>query len=133
MFRRIAPLVAASALALSISLAFAVPAAAQERPADLETLPPVPTDFTPEKLPWGDYDFTGTWPIEPINNGRILFQRPEQYGNRYWVTDEEFARRVEAARDPSDGGDPVRTGLGQQTDRGHAGIVGAGAGQAVAG
>ena len=97
MFRRIAPFVAASALALSMSVALAVPAAAQERPADLETLPPVPTDYTPNKLPWGDYDFTGTWPIEPINNGRILFQRPAQYGNRYWVTDEEFARRLEAA------------------------------------
>ena len=94
MFRRIAPFVAASALA--ISLAF--PAAAQERPADLETLPAVPTDYQPARTAWGDPDFTGTWPIEPINNGRILFQRPAQYGGRYWVTDEEFERRLVAAR-----------------------------------
>lgn len=87
--------IATATLAMAFS---AVPAAAQSRPADLTVLPPVPTDFTPDRLPWGDYDFTGTWPIEPINNGRILFQRPAEYGMRYWVNDEEFNRRVEAAR-----------------------------------
>lgn len=71
---------------------------AQERPDDLYELPPVPTDFTPETLPWGDYDFTGTWPIEKLNEGRILFQRPAHYGNRFWVNDEEFERRLEPAR-----------------------------------
>jgi hypothetical protein len=92
-------LAAVSALAV-VAAALALPgiAGAQERPADLETLPPVPTDYEPEKLPWGDYDFTGTWPIENLNAGRILFQRPTQYGNRFWVTDEEFERRLEAAR-----------------------------------
>jgi len=98
--RPLAPTFAAvSALALITgSLTLPSIAAAQERPADLETLPPVSTDFTPEKLPWGDYDFTGTWPIENLNAGHILFQRPTQYGNRFWVTDEEFERRLEAAR-----------------------------------
>ncbi len=72
--------------------------AAQERPDDLSYLPPVPTDYEPARLPWGDPDFTGTWPIEPINNGRILFQRPAHYGDRFWVTDEEFERRLAAAR-----------------------------------
>ena len=85
--------------AATVGLAFtAAPAAAQSRPADLTVLPPVPTDYEPARLPWGDYDFTGTWPIERINEGRILFQRPEQYGMRYWVTDEEFQRRLDAAR-----------------------------------
>ena len=89
---------AALAIAAATALAFgATGAAAQERPADLFELPPVPTDFTPERTPWGDYDFRGTWPIEHINGGRILFQRPTQYGDRFWVNDEEFARRVEAA------------------------------------
>jgi len=99
MFRRIAPIVTpALFLCSALALSMAAPGAAQQRPADLSTLPAVPTDFTPDRLPWGDYDFTGTWPIEPINNGRILFQRPAQYGDRYWVTDEEFGRRIEAAR-----------------------------------
>jgi hypothetical protein len=88
----------ALALAAAAFVFTATPATAQSRPADLESLPPVPTDYTPARLPWGDYDFTGTWPIERLNEGRILFQRPEQYGNRFWVTDEEFHRRVEAAR-----------------------------------
>jgi len=92
-------LTAVSALALGITtISFAAPAGAQERPAELTELPPVPTDFTPEKLSWGDYDFTGIWPIENLNAGHILFQRPTQYGDRFWVTDEEFERRLEAAR-----------------------------------
>ncbi|BBC74302.1 conserved hypothetical protein [Altererythrobacter sp. B11] len=70
----------------------------QERPADLTVLPPVPTDYTPKKTEWGDWDFRGIWPIERINEGHILFQRPKAYGNRFWVTDEEFNRRVEAAK-----------------------------------
>lgn len=93
MFRKFATVLAATS-----ALALAAPALAQERPADLSELPPVPTDYEPDRLPWGDYDFTGTWPIEPINNGRILFQRPAHYGDRFWVNDEEFERRLEAAR-----------------------------------
>lgn len=87
--------IAAAALGLALT---AVPAAAQSRPADLSVLPPVPTEYEPARLPWGDYDFTGTWPIERLNEGRILFQRPAYYGDRYWVTDEEFDRRLVAAR-----------------------------------
>jgi hypothetical protein len=79
------------------ALALAWPAAAQEPPADLTELPPVPTDYTPPKTEWGDWDFTATYQIEHYNSGRILFQRPEEYGERVWVTDEEFARRLEAA------------------------------------
>lgn len=92
-------LAAASALAVSAA-ALSLPglADAQERPVDLATLPPVSAEFTPDQLPWGDYDFTGTWPIENLNAGRILSQRPTQYRNRFWVTDEEFERRLEAAR-----------------------------------
>lgn len=86
-----------AALASAAALALAAPATAQERPADLTQVVPVPTDYTPAKTAWGDYDFTGTWPIEFTNNARILFQRPKEYGNRVWVNDEEFARRVAAA------------------------------------
>ena len=93
MFRQFATMLAATSV-----LAMAVPAVAQQRPADLTELPPVPTDYQPERLPWGDPDMTGTFPIEPINNGRILFQRPAYYGDRFWVNDEEFERRLQAAR-----------------------------------
>ena len=97
MFRKFAA-VPLCLLAATSALALATPALAQERPDDLTELPPVPTDYEPDRLPWGDYDFTGTWPIEPINNGRILFQRPAHYGDRFWVNDEEFQRRLDAAR-----------------------------------
>src|SRR5690606_12279832 len=79
---------AACAIAAATFCLAGSPAAfAQERPADLTALPPVPTDYTPGKTPWGDYDFRGTWPIEYINNARILFQRPKSYGNRVWLND----------------------------------------------
>lgn len=95
MFRTLsATLAAASALALAV----ATPVSAQERPADLATLPPVPTDYSPAMTSWGEPDFTGTFPTENINNGHILFQRPAAYGDRFWVTDEEFERRLAAAR-----------------------------------
>ena len=77
-------------------------ALAQKKPADLSVLPPVPTDYTPKKTPWGDYDFRGTWPIENLNGAHILFQRPKSYGNRFWLTDAEYAKRLAAAQ-KSDG------------------------------
>jgi len=100
---------------VAIAGSVAIPSAviAQERPADLSVLPPVPTDFTPGKTPWGDWDFRGTWPIENINAGRILFQRPAEYGNRFWVNDEEFARRVAAAeRNDGNFSAATETGVG---------------------
>ena len=87
-------------LAMGIAAALAVAASgisAQERPADLTELPPVPADYTPGKTAWGDWDFSATYQIEYYNAGRILFQRPPEYGNRVWVTDEEHARRLAAA------------------------------------
>jgi len=86
----------ASCIAVGLAIA-AVGAKAQERPADLTELPPVPTDYTPAKTAWGDWDFSATYQIEFMNAGRILFQRPPAYGNRVWVDDEEFARRLAAA------------------------------------
>lgn len=94
---------AASAIAAAASfVATPMVALAQKPPADLTSLPPPPTTFTPKKTPWGDYDFRGTWPIENINAARILFQRPKVFGNRYWLTEAEFAKRLAAAQ-KSDG------------------------------
>jgi hypothetical protein len=89
----IAAIAAFGALAVSPTVALA-----QQQPKDLTAIPPVPADYTPKKTPWGDYDFRGTWPIENLNDAHILFQRPKQYGNRQWVTPEEFQRRVDAAK-----------------------------------
>jgi hypothetical protein len=84
----------AAAAAVAAMLATSGVASAQKRPADLTVLPPTPTDYTPAKLPWGDYDFTGTWPIENMPATRILFQRMPGYGDRVWLTDEEHAKRL---------------------------------------
>lgn len=89
-------------IACGAILAGPTSALAQKPPKDLSALPPVPTDYTPKKTPWGDYDFRGTWPIENLNGAHILFQRPKAYGNRFWLTDAEYAKRLAAAQ-KSDG------------------------------
>jgi hypothetical protein len=92
--------IAASAVVLAAT-GFSA-AVAQPRPTDLEALPPVPTDYDPPRTSWGDWDFSNTYQIEYLNNTRILFQRPAEYGNRVWQTEEEHARRI-AAAERSDG------------------------------
>jgi hypothetical protein len=86
----------AAVLAAAISM-FASPiiAEAQPVPADLTTMPPVPTSYVPKKTSWGDPDLRGTYPLDSIAS--IPMQRPAQYGNRFWLTDEEFAARAERA------------------------------------
>jgi hypothetical protein len=69
--------------------------AAQPVPEDLTTMPPVPDDYTPEKTAWGAPDFTGTYPIDNIAS--LPFQRPDQFGDRFWLTEEEYAQRAELA------------------------------------
>lgn len=103
--RRFAARIAATVSVIAATTAVFIGAgsvAAQTPPADLATLPPVPTDYTPKKTEWGDYDFRATWQIEYINNARILFQRPKEYGNRFWVNETEFGKRLAAAQ-KSDG------------------------------
>ncbi len=75
----------------------AMPAKMFTPPADLTKLQPVDTSYTPPKTPWGDYDFSHTWQFEYLNEAHILIQRPKVFGNRNYVTPEEFARRIKAA------------------------------------
>jgi hypothetical protein len=70
-------------------------AAAQAVPADLTTMPPVPTDYTPKKTSWGDPDLRGTWPIDNIAS--LPMNRPANFGNRFWLTEEEYAARQQQA------------------------------------
>src|SRR5690606_4742494 len=51
----------------------------------------------PARTPWGDPDLRGTWPIQRINDARIPLQRPDEFGTRAWLTDEEFAERLKRA------------------------------------
>jgi hypothetical protein len=52
--------------------------------------------YTPPRTAWGDPDLTGMWPIDKLNGTPV--QRPESFGNRRFLTDEEFAERVERLR-----------------------------------
>jgi hypothetical protein len=66
-------------------------ALAQAVPADLTTMPAVPTDYQPKKTEWGDPDLRGTWPIDNIAS--LPMNRPASFGDRFWLTEEEFAQR----------------------------------------
>jgi hypothetical protein len=48
------------------------------------------------RTPWGDPDLQGMWPIDKLNGTPV--QRPESFGERRLLTDEEFAERVERLR-----------------------------------
>ena len=87
--------ISAIALALTGALFAGAPAAAQNAPADLTVMPPVPDSYTPKTTAWGDPDFTGMWPINDI--AEIPVSRPDKYGNRFFKTDEEM--KQESARD----------------------------------
>ncbi|WP_206436023.1 hypothetical protein [Altericroceibacterium xinjiangense] len=107
--RRLTSRIFTAASAVAAAAAFVAgptTAAAQQPAADLTVVPPVPTDYTPKKTEWGDYDFRGIWPIENIPSARILFQRPDAFGNRVYVTDAEFAKRVAAAEKSDQAYDP---------------------------
>lgn len=60
---------------------------------DLYHLPPIPK-YQPKKLPWGDPDFRGLWPIDSL--GGLPLQRTPAQGNRVFLNDEEFATREKA-------------------------------------
>jgi hypothetical protein len=56
--------------------------------------------FTPPKTPWGDPDLQGLWP----GSLNIPLQRPESFGERNTLTDEEFKARNEAEKKRVDNG-----------------------------
>ena len=100
-------------IALALA-ATALPLSAQQVLGDLTVMPPVASDYTPERTPWGDPDLRGGWPINDI--AELPVQRPAQYGDRFWKTEEELASeqgRVEALEDAYDAEDEEGTiGLG---------------------
>jgi hypothetical protein len=52
--------------------------------------------YAAPRTPWGDPDLQGMWPIDKLNGTPV--QRPESFGERRFLTDEEFADRVERLR-----------------------------------
>ena len=53
--------------------------------------------YTPSRTPWGDPDLQGIWPGTDMVG--VPFERPTQFGNRLFLTEEEFkAREAQATR-----------------------------------
>jgi hypothetical protein len=65
-----------------------------ERTADVDGS--TPGAYTAPRTPWGDPDLRGMWPIDRLNGTPV--QRPEAFGERRFLTDEEYAERVERLR-----------------------------------
>jgi hypothetical protein len=62
--------------------------------------------YTPGRTAWGDPDFQGTWPIDRIADSGIPLERPESFGDRLLLNDQEFAARLAAARKSDTGVTP---------------------------
>jgi hypothetical protein len=75
--------IGACALAVCVALAAGADVSAQDSGG-----------WTVPRLPWGDPDLRGKWPLEM---GRTPMQRPEKLGTRAYLTDEEYAAAFERA------------------------------------
>jgi len=49
-----------------------------------------------ERTPWGDPELQGEWTSE--GEYGVPFERPAQYGTRLFLTDSEYAKRLEDVR-----------------------------------
>src|SRR5215470_8935144 len=52
-------------------------------------------NWTPPKTPWGEPDLQGIWPLNHLIS--TPFQRPERFGDRRLMTDEEYAAAQKSA------------------------------------
>ena len=55
---------------------------------------PAARPYAPPKTPWGEPDFRGTYTTD--NSIGVPFERPQQYGDRPLLTEEEFAAKEKA-------------------------------------
>jgi len=86
-----------SAFLLAAALAALPAAAAAQDDTDLTVVPPVPENYKAKTTEWGEPDFRGGWPIDHLN-GRTPLERDPKYGNRVFLTQQEFAERDEAVQ-----------------------------------
>ena len=63
-------------------------------PVDLAYAQEGPAGWQVPRTEWGDPDLTGMWPLEM---GQTRMQRDPRFGDRAWMTDEEYAEALEAA------------------------------------
>jgi hypothetical protein len=79
----------ASAFTIAATLYFGWPA----RTADAQ---PNRESTWSQRTPWGDPELQGEWTSE--GEYGVPFERPQQYGTRPFLTDEEYAKRLEEVR-----------------------------------
>jgi hypothetical protein len=82
-------------VAASIVAAALVAAGAASLHSQTSSSPDGGTAYTPPRTPWGDPDLQGIWPGTHMVG--VPFERPDQFGDRLWLTDEEFTARQAAA------------------------------------
>jgi hypothetical protein len=86
----------------------AVPAMAQAKgSAEASAAAVVNPRWAPPKLAWGHTDLEGIWTSDDMRG--VPMSRPPQFGNRRYLTDEEFAKRAKERGDARDFND-ARTG-----------------------
>ena len=76
-----------------------------------------------QRTPWGDLDLQGEWTSE--GEYGIPLERPAEYGNRAFLTDEEYAKRLADVQDRDErdlraAGDDHETLRGERQARTHA-------------
>lgn len=77
-------------LLLTLALAAAAPTSGEsQRPTSKEG--PPTSSWTPARTPWGDPDLQGKWRV--AETGTPL-ERPIEFGNREFLTDQELAKRI---------------------------------------
>ena len=77
----------------------------QASPTQAPTQAKIDPNYTPPKTPWGEPDLQGIWPINHLI--AVPLERPKQYGDRLYLTDEELAAaqaRLQARNKRFEGG-----------------------------
>src|ERR1041385_909953 len=77
----------------------AAPAASAAK-APAAQAPAAKAPYVPPKTPWGEPDLQGMWPLTHLIS--TPFQRPANYGDRRFLTDEEFKAAKAAASQRAD-------------------------------
>jgi hypothetical protein len=114
-------------LRLAVWLALATPLAAmaQDAPTFEEQMAarfqPAPDGWQVPRTQWGDPDLRGKWPVDYL--GQTPRERPAQYGDRAFLTPEEYAAAFDEAQFQLDRyGEEVQLGvmsMGHWAERGH--------------
>ncbi len=92
--RRRLTIVGTLASVIGVVVAAAVVPVAGQAPAAKAPAKTPPKSFTAPKTPWGDPDVSGTWSTDDLRG--LPTQRPDEFAGRAELSDEEFAKRVDA-------------------------------------